>query len=135
MRRLWEKQAPGQPAAGDQEDGAEDLAQAVKAGTPLGFGLRLLRSVLDVDVDPSIGELFCELFGPLERFSAVGEDGGSPVLVFDGPLLVRVLIGVDAVSVDSYSSEVVADASDCTRRFMSTVRYRCYGCAPRGKGE
>jgi hypothetical protein len=31
---------------------------------------------LDVDVDPPIGELFGEQFGPPECPGAVGEDGG-----------------------------------------------------------
>ena len=36
---------------------------------------------------------------PPERLSAVGEDGCPPVLMFYGPLLARVLIGVDVVAV------------------------------------
>ena len=44
----------------------------------LGHHLLLLPSVLEVDLDPPIGELFGELFGPPERLSAVGEDGCPP---------------------------------------------------------
>jgi hypothetical protein len=50
----------------------------------LGRHLLILPSVLDVDVDPPIGELFGELFGPPERLSAVGEDGGPPCSCFMG---------------------------------------------------
>jgi hypothetical protein len=43
----------------------------------LGRLLLLLPPVLQVDVDPSIGELLGEHFGPSER---VGEDGGPPFI-------------------------------------------------------
>jgi hypothetical protein len=46
----------------------------------LGRLLLLLPPVLQVDVDPSIGELLGEHFGPSERLSAVGEDGGPPFI-------------------------------------------------------
>ena len=59
----------------------------------------LLPSVLDVDVDPPIRELLGKLFGPPERTGAVGEDGCPPVLMFDRPLLARVLVGVDDATV------------------------------------
>jgi hypothetical protein len=45
------------------------------------------------------GVLFGEHFGTPERLSAVGEDGGPAVLVFDGPLLACVLKGEDVVAV------------------------------------
>src|SRR5215207_7177279 len=61
--------------------------------------LLLLPSVLEVDVDPPIGELFGEQLGPPERLSAVGEDGGTSMLMFHGPLLAHVLVGVDDVAV------------------------------------
>ncbi len=50
-------------------------------------------------VYPPIGELSGELFGPPERLSAGGEDGGPPVLMFQGSPPFRVLIGVDDVAV------------------------------------
>jgi hypothetical protein len=68
----------------------------------LGRRLLLLSPVLEVDVDPSIGELPGEQFGPSERLSADGEDGGPPMLMFHWPLLARVLVGVDDVAVGAF---------------------------------
>ena len=65
----------------------------------LGRHLLPLPSVLEVDVDPPIGELFGQQFGPPERTGAIGEDGGPPVAVVQGSLPFRVLVGVDEVAV------------------------------------
>src|SRR5215208_2155996 len=65
----------------------------------LGSHLLLIPSVLDVDVNPPIRVLFGERFSPPKCLSAVGEDGGLPVLMFDGTLPACVLIGEDVVAV------------------------------------
>jgi hypothetical protein len=65
----------------------------------IGRHLLLIPSVLDVDVDPAIGALSGERLGSCERLGALGEYGGSTVLMFDGPLLARVLISEDVVAV------------------------------------
>jgi hypothetical protein len=63
--------------------------------------------VLKVDVDPPIRELSSEQFGPPQRLSAVGEDGGPPMLMFHGPLLARVFVGVDDVAVGEVLSGII----------------------------
>src|SRR5215216_4844721 len=92
----------------------------------LGRHLLVLPSVLDVDVDPPIGELSGELFGPPERLSAVGEHGGPPVLMFHGPLLARVLIGVYVVAVGVFHiSSPASRQAVCRSRWvlgMDTIR-------------
>jgi hypothetical protein len=50
----------------------------------LGRHLLPLPSVLEVDVDPPIGELFGQQFGPPERTGAIGEDDGPPWRWFRG---------------------------------------------------
>src|SRR5688572_4800433 len=64
--------------------------------------LLLIPSVLDVDVDPSIGVLLDEGLGSSERLGAFGEYGGPTVLMFDGTLLACVLISEDVVAVDAF---------------------------------
>jgi hypothetical protein len=65
----------------------------------IGRHLLSIPSVLDVDVDPPVGAHSGERLGSSERLGAVGEYGGTTVLMFDGPLVACVLIGENVVAV------------------------------------
>ncbi len=66
--------------------------------------------------------------GPPRCLSAVGEDGAHPMLVFNWPLLARVLIGVDDIVVTEIIGGVVI-----VSRLAHALRVRTRADDPQGE--